>query len=107
MSHNQRVDARNRETGILRTARPDTGRPRSVRTIQFEDAVLQYIEDNPTTSTRAIAKDLNTSNANVWNVLHQMGMQPFKIQKYKTYQPMTFLARGILPMVSPPNCKNS
>ena len=36
-----------------------------------EDAVLQRIEDDPSTSTRVIAKDLNTSNANVWNVLHE------------------------------------
>ena len=77
----QRLDARIRETGVLRTARPDAGRPRSVQTIQFEDTVWQRIEDNPSTSTRAIAKDLNTSNVNVWNVLHEMGMQPFKFQK--------------------------
>lgn len=77
----QKLDGRLRETGVLRAARPDAGRPRTVRTVQFEEAVLQRIEDNPSTSTRAIAKDLNTSNANVWNVLHEMGMHPFKTQK--------------------------
>ena len=75
------VFVKQESTGVLRTARQDAGRPRSVRTIQFEGAVLQRIEDNPSTSTRAIAKDLNTSNANVWNVLQEIGMQPFKIQK--------------------------
>ena len=77
----QRLDGRICETGVLRTARPDAGRLRSVHTIEFEDVILQRIEDNRSTSTRAIAKDLNTSNANVWNVLHEMDMQPFKIQR--------------------------
>ena len=77
----QRLDARIRETGVFRTAQPDAGRSCTVRTSQFEDAVLQRIEDNPSTRTRAIAIDLNTSNANVWTVLHEMDMQPFKIQK--------------------------
>ena len=79
--HISKTWCRIRETGVLRTARPDASRPCSVWTTQFEDTVLQRTEDNPSTSTGAIAIDLNTSNANVWNVLHEMGMQPFKIQK--------------------------
>ncbi|KAB0805629.1 hypothetical protein PPYR_02599 [Photinus pyralis] len=61
---------------------PDvTGRPRTRRTVEFEEAVLNRIEENPSTSTRAIAHELDCSNMSVWQVLNDEGMHPFHLQK--------------------------
>ncbi|KAB0803304.1 hypothetical protein PPYR_00274 [Photinus pyralis] len=61
---------------------PDvTGRPRTRRTVEFEEAVLNRIEGNPSTSTRAIAHELDCSNMSVWQVLNDEGMHPFHLQK--------------------------
>jgi len=45
---------------------------------EFEDAVLNAVEESPT-STRAMAKDLNTSHSTVWRILKKFGSRPFKI----------------------------
>ena len=54
------------------------------QTEEFEEAVLRRIEDIPST-----AKELNTSNANVWNVMHEMNIFS-GFRRYKTCQPTTF-----------------
>jgi len=46
---------------------------------EFEDAVLNAVEESPSTSTRAMAKDLNTSHSTVWRILKKFGYRPFKI----------------------------
>ncbi|EFN71217.1 hypothetical protein EAG_05969, partial [Camponotus floridanus] len=59
-----------RENGSFRRSNGQ-GRRRSVRTLRFEEQVLAEIENNPSTSTRAIAFNIGISNMNVWNVLRE------------------------------------
>lgn len=56
-------------------------RGRSVRTLELEEMVLEEIEQNPSTSVRAIANDLGASKSTVWRVLHENLLHPFKLQK--------------------------
>ena len=60
------------------------GRRRSVRTLRFEEQVLAEIENNPSTSTRAIAFNIGTSNMNVWNVLREQLLHPFHRQRVQS-----------------------
>jgi len=45
--------------------------------------VLNAIEENPSTSTRAVAEDLNTSHSTVWRILKKFGYRPFKISRHQ------------------------
>jgi hypothetical protein len=81
------VHNRIRETGSVVPNKQEVGRPRSVRTADFEEDVLQKIEDNPSTSTRAIASAMHTNKNAVWNVLHEQLFHPFKVQKVQALEP--------------------
>jgi len=68
-----------RENGSFRRSN-EQGRRRSVRTLRFEEQVLAEIKNNPSTSTRAIAFNIGTSNMIVWNVLREQLLHPFHRQ---------------------------
>lgn len=59
----------------------DTGRPRSVRTPEFEEAVLTEFQDQPSTSTRQVAHNLGVDHSVVWRVLHEQLLHPYHLQK--------------------------
>ena len=90
----QRLDVRLRETGSLLPSAADRGRPRTVRTVQFEEGVLAAIRDSPSTSTRAIARPRHTHHTNVLRVLQEEGMHPFKLQKVHHILPTDFPLRA-------------
>ena len=52
-----------REFGRFQTTRRDAGRPREVRNVMIEEEILHVIEENPSLSTRQIARDLNLCQA--------------------------------------------
>lgn len=63
------IHRRLREHGTFQTATFNSGRPRSTRTADVEQAILDAIERNPGTSTRGIAAILgNVTRSMVWNV---------------------------------------
>ena len=49
----------------LRSNMQDTGRRRLTRTVNVAEQVLQSIEDNPNTKTRAISQQLGVSQSSV------------------------------------------
>jgi len=49
-----------------------------VRTLRFEEQVLAEIENNPSTSTRAVVFNIGTNHLNVWNVLHEQLLYSFR-----------------------------
>ena len=89
----QRLDARLRETGSLLPRRWDCGRPRTVRTVQFEEDVLDAIRDRPDTSTRVIARTQQTHHSNVFRVLQEEGLHPYKLHKVHHILPTDFPLR--------------
>lgn len=84
------VHNRLRESGQLKGNMNVTGRPRSVRNVRFEEAILQQIEENPSTSTRAIAQGMFSTKSTVWNVLHEQLFHPFKLQKVQALEPRDY-----------------
>lgn len=82
----RRLDIRLRETGNFMPNRPDAGRPRSRRTIPLEEAVLEAVDENPNTSARQIARQLNVpSQSTVHSVLRENLLKPYH---YTTVQPL-------------------
>ena len=70
---------------------PDVpGRPRTRRTPEFEEAVLDQVEQYPSTSTRAIARQMGSSHSTVWEVLNKEALYPFHLQKVQHLTPADY-----------------
>ncbi|KAJ8893575.1 hypothetical protein PR048_006175 [Dryococelus australis] len=63
------------------------GRRRTVTTPAFEEDVLQRVERNPATSTRAIAHIIRSSPATVWRVLRDQPLFPYHWQHVQVMGP--------------------
>ncbi|KAJ8936957.1 hypothetical protein NQ318_015618, partial [Aromia moschata] len=63
------------ETGTLRR-NGGSGRPRTARTVELEEDVLNMIEEDPGTSTRKIADALDVINETVWYILKDNLLYP-------------------------------
>lgn len=81
------------EYGTLGRHNDVVGRPRNRRTPEFEEAVLQHFEQNPSTSTRAVANQLGSSNSTVWSVMNDDGQHPFHLQKVQGLTPNDYEPR--------------
>jgi hypothetical protein len=77
----QRLDQRMRETGRVDVIHETVGRPRTARTPQVEEAVLQAVEDNPNVSIRGIVRNLNVNYSVVQPVLKSEAYHPFHYTK--------------------------
>jgi len=96
-----RTHNRLREVGSFERNRVIAGRPRAVRNVAFEEEVLQKFDFNPRTSTRAVAKQINSSASSVWRVLNKERLHPFRFQKVhslveRDYEPRVNCARWFL-----------
>ena len=87
------VYQRLRETGSFSRG-PGQGRRRTVRTLQFEEAVLQHVERDPSISTRAIARNMGTNQTNVRNVLHEQFLRPFHLERVHNLEPVDYAPRA-------------
>lgn len=85
---------RARDTGELQEHRGGhAGRPRNPENLQREEQILNLIEENPTTSTRAIANQVGVSQKKVWTTLHENQLYPFHVQRVQALQPEDFPRR--------------
>jgi hypothetical protein len=57
------------------------GHPRTVRTPDLEGAVLDTIEEKPSSSTCTTMRDLQIHHSTVWRVLKEQQLYPFHLQK--------------------------
>ena len=62
-------------------------------TPQLEEAILQAVEDDPSTSTRRLSLQFNISHESVRRVLHTNLLYPFHIQRVQALLPTDFPAR--------------
>lgn len=88
-----RLHARLCETGTLTAHAERVGRPRVIMTQQLEEAILQAVEDDPSTSTRRLSLQFNISHQSVWRVLHVNLLYPYHIQRVQALLPRDFPAR--------------
>lgn len=84
------------ERGNFKRSTARVGRPRRVRTVQIEEAVLNEIEAHPETSTRKIAAQLNITHVLVWNILREQQLYPYHIQRVQALLPRDFPQRVAL-----------
>nr|XP_015840428.1 PREDICTED: uncharacterized protein LOC107399187 [Tribolium castaneum] len=86
----RRLDQRIRETGRVDPAGPfyrDRGRPRTLRTPEVEEAVLDLVDQNPTTSTRIISNMLENSQSLVGRIIKDERLHPFHYTKVQALLP--------------------
>lgn len=72
-----RIVQRLRETGCLKTKNRNGGRPRSARTVEVEEEVLNIVEQDPEISTRKLARRIDTTQANVARILKEQQLHPY------------------------------
>ena len=89
----ERLHRQLRETGAFQVNMGSTGRPRSTRTVEIEEVVLQAVEENPHTSTRAIARRSGIDQSSVWRTLHEDQQYPYHIQPVQGLTPEDYPKR--------------
>lgn len=75
------IHRRLRETGTFKPNKRNCGATRTVRNEVNDAEVLDRIDDNPSTSSRAISRDMNLSYSSVWRIAHEHQLYPFHLQK--------------------------
>jgi hypothetical protein len=89
------VERRLRETGCFKPKRIDTGRKRSARNHNNEQAIINAVQLSPTTSTRRVSLHLNISQSSVWRTLHETQLYPFHITRVQDLLPQDLNKRKI------------
>lgn len=79
-------------TGKL-TPNGSNERVRPARTVDLEEAILEQVEDNPSTSVRLVANNIGTSKNTVWRVLNENLLHPYKLQKVQCLEPRDYPRR--------------
>lgn len=69
------------------------GRPRTARTIEMEENILDLVTDDPTISVRKLATPLYTSKSLVHRVLQEQLLHPYHFQKVHSMTPDDYPAR--------------
>jgi hypothetical protein len=83
----QRLHERIRRTGSVATTRPDAGRTRSTRTWDFEEQVLDAVQEDPRRSTRSIGLQLGVHHSSVHQVLVDDTQHAFHYTKVQQLKP--------------------
>lgn len=89
----QRLDQRMRETGRVDIIMETVGRPRTARTPQVEEAILQAVEENPNIGIRGIGRNLNVNYSVVQRVLKSEAYHPFHYTKVQALSENDFPLR--------------
>ena len=80
------------ETGNLRPQAVG-GRRRDVRTPDFEDAVIERVSVELSTSTPAVAHAMNINHQSIWRVLREYNLHSYNLQKVQAIGPQDFVPR--------------
>lgn len=81
------------ETGNVLLRRPDAGRPHHVLNPALEEHIEQLFEDDPTTSTRAVARQVGVSHSRVHDVIKAAGKHPYHYRPVQELLPGDFQRR--------------
>lgn len=90
------IHARLSENGSFSRNGYAAGRPRSVRTIQLEENVLNDVTNHPEKSTAELSLQFHTSKHTVWNILKEQQLYPYHIQKVHALLPDDYQRRIML-----------
>lgn len=81
------------ETGNVLPQRHDAGRPRDVLNPIMEERIEQLFEDDPTTSTRAVARQVGVHHSQVHAVVRAAGKHPYHYRRVQELLPGDFHRR--------------
>ncbi|EZA54493.1 hypothetical protein X777_05748 [Ooceraea biroi] len=81
------ADRHLRESGCFRPLRSDAGRPRTTRTEEMEERVLDLVAAEPSTSTRRVGLQVQEDHKAVWRVWHEQQLYLYHLQKVQGLQP--------------------
>ncbi|KAJ8964835.1 hypothetical protein NQ317_013345 [Molorchus minor] len=68
----------------------------ALHTLQIEEEILDIVEDDPSTSTRDIARQVNVSQNKVWKTLRENQSYPFHVQRVQALQLQDHPARVLV-----------
>lgn len=89
----QRLHRQLSETGSFRGQRQDTGRPRTSRTTNRVEAILEAVDNQPERSTRTIAREQGCHHTTVWRVLREERLHPYHLQPVQALNTTDFPQR--------------
>ncbi|GBN39692.1 hypothetical protein AVEN_129169-1 [Araneus ventricosus] len=69
------------ETGSILASRSDAGCPKTDGALVVEEAILDMGADHPSTSTRAVARQLHASHSTTWRVMKDESLHPYHVQR--------------------------
>ena len=98
------LQQRLRETGTFQASKADCGVPRTRRTLNFEENVLQHLDENSSSSTRTTAHALDVPHTSVWRVLHEQQLHPYHLKKVRALDPVDVSPRAIFCTWFPHQC---
>lgn len=81
------------ETGNVMPQHQGAGRPRGVLIPAMEDRILRCFDDDPTTSTRAVARQVGVCHSQVHNVVREAGRHPYHYRPVHDLLPADFQHR--------------
>lgn len=82
-----------RETGSVALPLRGDGRFAALQNEERTNAILEHFDDNPTTSVRRSAAELNVARSTIWNTLKADGRHPFHLQKVQNLLPTDYPRR--------------
>ena len=86
------IDQRIRDRGLLRPNMSETGRPRSL-TPDVEEAILRLVEDEPSISSREIARHVELNQSNVLRIFREQLLYHFHPQLIQCLNPEDYPRR--------------
>jgi hypothetical protein len=86
--------ARSRETGQMQPVRSEVGgAPRNVRTVEYEEAVLNVFEEDGTRRIRTVSREMGLSKSSVQRVLADNRRHPFHYTRVQHLLPEDYPIR--------------
>ncbi|GBN61003.1 hypothetical protein AVEN_129828-1, partial [Araneus ventricosus] len=71
------------EIGSFLASRSDAGRAKTDGALVVEEAILDMVADQPSTSTRAVARQLHVSHSKTWRVLKDECLHYYYFNEYR------------------------
>lgn len=87
------VDRRLRETGSVLPKNQEIGRGRDPDMVNIEEHIINRVEEDPSASTREIAREVGVSHWTVWRTLRESLLYPYHLQRVQSLSPNDFIPR--------------
>lgn len=75
------------ETGSFLASRSNAGRAKKDESVVVAEAILDVVAAQPSTSTRTVARQVDTSQSMTWRVLKDEHLHPFHVQRVQKLSP--------------------